>query len=300
MDITKEVTMFEVGGIGDIKLKAVRFPYYAVEDKQNGDFILYPYIEMDNGQPEVKLPYYMTGQEMLADLCNLYKSISEVSIDTALPVIINWCFTHIHPYYPPELMRKSPEWDWPEHWVNLLCGDTGIGAFSVIKMITELKELYITSIALFTMLTIQRGEIDEAKKLYYSNIGNESPGYDLFEHFLTEKQYKRSFILEDIGLSVPRFRMGLQYDENTQKLVFAPMIESVFDMAWYALSRAVAVNAPALNTWDGKLSITYCEACGKFFIKDGNRQKYCKDPECQSYRNRKKSKTYYTKKNGKL
>ena len=296
MDISKEVTMFEIGGIGDIKIKAVRFPFYEAKDRQNDDFILHPYID-NNGEPEVKLPFYLTGQEMLSDLLNLYKKINDMSIEAALPVIIKWCTTHIHPYYPPELMRKPPEWDWSTHWVNLEFDATGIGGFSVRDMIDELKELYITSIALFTMLAIQRGEIDQAKKLYYSNIGTESLGFDLFEHFSMEKQYTRAFLFEDIGLSVPRFQMGLQYDENAQRLVFAPMIESVFDMAWYAVSRVIAVNAPALNTWDGKQSITYCEACGNFFIKDGNRQKYCKDPECQAYRNRKKSKTYYAKKN---
>lgn len=39
-----------------------------------------------------------------------------------------------------------------------------------------------------------------------------------------------------------------------------------------------------------------CENCGKPFIRNGSRQKYCSNPECRNARNRKKAKTYYQRK----
>ena len=54
-----------------------------------------------------------------------------------------------------------------------------------------------------------------------------------------------------------------------------------------------AVNANALDGYGGKTNIAFCQACGKAFIKRGNRQKYCGPLECQSVRNKIKSKEYY-------
>jgi len=55
----------------------------------------------------------------------------------------------------------------------------------------------------------------------------------------------------------------------------------------------MAVNANALDDYGGKTNIAFCQACGKAFIKRGNRQKYCGTLECQSVRNKLKSKAYY-------
>ena len=58
-------------------------------------------------------------------------------------------------------------------------------------------------------------------------------------------------------------------------------------------ARFMAVNANALDDYGGKTNIAFCQACGKAFIKRGNRQKYCGTLECQSVRNKLKSKEYY-------
>ena len=39
-----------------------------------------------------------------------------------------------------------------------------------------------------------------------------------------------------------------------------------------------------------------CANCGKPFIKNGSRQKYCGNPECGNVRNRKKAQAYYQRK----
>jgi hypothetical protein len=67
----------------------------------------------------------------------------------------------------------------------------------------------------------------------------------------------------------------------------------VVDAAYFGLARFMAVNANALDDYGGKTNIAFCQACGKAFIKRGNRQKYCGTLECQSVRNKLKSKEYY-------
>ena len=66
------------------------------------------------------------------------------------------------------------------------------------------------------------------------------------------------------------------------------------DAAYFGLARFMAVNANALDDYGGKTNIAFCQACGKAFIKRGNRQKYCGTLECQSVRNKLKSKEYTT------
>lgn len=72
-----------------------------------------------------------------------------------------------------------------------------------------------------------------------------------------------------------------------------PAVKSVGDAARFRLARFMAVNANAPDDYGGKTNIAFCQACGKAFIKRGNRQKYCGTPECQSVRNRSKAKDYY-------
>lgn len=45
-----------------------------------------------------------------------------------------------------------------------------------------------------------------------------------------------------------------------------------------------------------RVGVATCECCGRLFIKNGNRQKYCDNPECKKERNRRKSRTAYHRK----
>ena len=61
-----------------------------------------------------------------------------------------------------------------------------------------------------------------------------------------------------------------------------PGFTSVFDAAYYALARFVATQPEVPTKEDGgKTPLGICESCGKIFFKNGNRQKYCDDPECK-------------------
>ena len=62
------------------------------------------------------------------------------------------------------------------------------------------------------------------------------------------------------------------------------------------LSDMVTKNAPKMDEVWHKQSVALCECCGKMFIKQGNRQKYCKDPLCQAERKNRKARDYYQRK----
>lgn len=90
--------------------------------------------------------------------------------------------------------------------------------------------------------------------------------------------------------------MELKYDRRTQQIRMEPVVNSVIDADYYALGRFAAINVGALDGYGGKTNIAFYQACGRAFIKRGNRQKYCGTDLCQSIRNNRKSSDYYYRK----
>ena len=71
---------------------------------------------------------------------------------------------------------------------------------------------------------------------------------------------------------------------------------SVFDAARFALSQYVSIPTDYPIAYADRVGVATCECCGRLFIKNGNRQKYCDNPECKKERNRRKSRTAYHRK----
>lgn len=88
-------------------------------------------------------------------------------------------------------------------------------------------------------------------------------------------------------------KLGL--DENGELKVM-PDFHSVFDAARFALSQYVSIPMDYPIAYAERVGIATCECCGRLFIKNGNRQKYCDNPECKKERNRRKSRTSYHRK----
>lgn len=103
---------------------------------------------------------------------------------------------------------------------------------------------------------------------------------------------------------IPAFRMTVQKDHKTGEVGMYADIDSVFDIAWLAFAKELSHVRPATDTSiDSDLlyssgSYICCLACGQYVKRRGPKQRYCDNPDCQSYRNRLKSKeAYYRKKN---
>ena len=89
--------------------------------------------------------------------------------------------------------------------------------------------------------------------------------------------------------------MKLGLDENGELKVM-PDFHSVFDAARFALSQYVSIPTDYPIAYADRVGVATCECCGRLFIKNGNRQKYCDNPEFKKERNRRKSRTAYHRK----
>lgn len=75
---TEMFTITEIGGVGEMVYKAVRFPECVPEyDHERKEDIIVPICTFFN-RPEAGTDYSITGQDLLVSLCNLYKKINEL------------------------------------------------------------------------------------------------------------------------------------------------------------------------------------------------------------------------------
>lgn len=57
------------------------------------------------GQPTSGTDYSITGQELLASLCNLYKKINAPDANERITDLVwDWCRNNIHPYYDGDIL----------------------------------------------------------------------------------------------------------------------------------------------------------------------------------------------------
>jgi hypothetical protein len=81
----------------------------------------------------------------------------------------------------------------------------------------------------------------------------------------------------------------MKFNVETNNFYIGPDLNSVFEIATYALIRWIASNAPNMEDTDTRKTLFICEACGKIGVKTGPRQKYCGTKECQDIRNARKT-----------
>lgn len=95
---------------------------------------------------------------------------------------------------------------------------------------------------------------------------------------------------------IPDFHMRLKVNPRNNQVVFAADVHSVFDIAWYTLARMIVDFGPPEEggqTRDLKEGILItCLHCGEAFIRDNNRQLYCKKDECQKAHNAARQRKY--------
>ena len=292
MNLNKELLDYEIGGIGDIKKYTLRFhSYYVIV--RDGEVTIYA--EYEVGNPPKVFNGYPSGQELLLELCNLYLEVKDKVAEEAACVIIRWCTENLHPYYfyneERDLIEEysSDEEMW-DMLVNVLSGYP----VYIDKMLPDLKRLYTDTMTIFALRHLIDGNFLEAQRVY--------DGVDVLEE---ENLIRRWFgsgklgqqkLCAEIISNLPKLSMELVFDDKTQQIRMEPVVNSAIDAAYFALSRFAAVNAGALDDYGGKTNIAFCQACGRAFIKRGNRQKYCGTMQCQSIRNNRKSSDYYYRK----
>ena len=161
----------------------------------------------------------------------------------------------------------------------------------VEDMVQDLEQLYIDTMTAFAIRSLMEGKAADAQRIYDGVCVPEQQNL-LREWYRTDSVHL-PLVLQRFVEKIAKLNMGLEYDLATGQIQLQPSVKSVVDAAYFGLARFMALNANALDDYGGKTNIAFCQACGKAFIKRGNRQKYCGTLECQSVRNKLKSKEYY-------
>lgn len=289
MNLNKELLDYEIGGIGDIKKYTLRFHSYYLKAR-DGEVTIYA--EYEPGNPPKVFNGYPSGQELLLELCNLHLEVKDKVAEEAACIIIRWCTENLHPYYFYNEERELIE-DYntdEEMWDALVNMLSGYPVY-IDKMLPDLKKLYTDTMTVFALRHLIEGNYLEAQRVY---DGVDVPEEEnLIRRWFGRGKLGQQKLCAEIISNLPKLSMELVFDDKTQQIRIEPVVNSAIDAAYFALSRFAAVNAGALDDYGGKTNIAFCQACGRAFIKRGNRQKYCGTMQCQSIRNNRKSSDYY-------
>lgn len=283
------LSIFDLGSLNENKKITAKFTKYEVDHRSDGTYIC---ALLEEGKlPEWQEGYGLDGQKLLLSLCNLYLEIENTDEWEACHHIISWCKANAFPYcseglkvheYDWELLQDSERW---ELWVNILNGYE----FTLERITADLKRLYEDMEILLHFYNV-KNDLESSRALPQNKRVQEYADISS----LTEMQLL--YRLDNFLSELPKFPLELTLDDVGEMKIL-PGFTSVFDAAYYALARFVATQPEVPTKEDGgKTPLGICESCGKIFFKNGNRQKYCDDPECKKERNRRKSRTAYLKK----
>lgn len=293
MELKKLLDDYEIGGIGDIKKHTLRFHSYRIGIVEG---MLTIFAEYTSGQFPTVYKGYPSGQELLIELCNLNLELRDKPLKECAEILIRWSLENIHPYYhygDDVAALEQVDNDADQYW-DMLVNVIECYSISVKDMVQDLERLYTDTMTLFAIRSLMEGKITDAQRIYGEvRVPDEK---NLLHAWYRADSVHRPLVLQDFIENIPKLKMGLEYDLPTGQIQLQPVVKSVVDAAYFGLARFMAVNANALDDYGGKTNIAFCQACGKAFIKRGNRQKYCGTLECQSVRNKLKSKEYYYRK----
>lgn len=296
MTIKDGLNLYKIGGIGEIKNKTARFHSYECVPRRNkeGDCLILAQVVKDN--PPVFKTGYPNGQKLLTDLCNLHFTVADKSITESAEIIVDWCIEHIHPYYfeEDELMRYESSGFFQARQVEFDINFLNYFSFSCLQMLKDLERLYISTITAFLYKHLMEGNAYKAKEQYAPLL--KAGTTDICAEWQNLSESERAETVDKFLQSLPVLKMGAQYSTEMKKVLFLPYVKSIFDSAYYELTRFISVDVGAASDTGGKTPIGVCKACSRIFVKNGNRQSYCDNLQCQSIRNSRKANTYYHRK----
>jgi len=299
------LSFVEIGGVGEMVYRAVRFPEYIPDYDDDGE-IIKPLFTGGHA-PVSGTDYSLTGQDLLVSLCNLYGKLNNPdSTESISDAVWDWCRNNIHPY-DIDLLCDMLE---SEKFAHITYRDIieKDATFSLKRFIKDLCDLG-TVFELYYILDNLKyeGNINNARNLYYEGRLRDSLAFlEIYSKYEDDKEY-RACVLEDYNDLIfkvidmfPDFRMRLKLDKKTGKVMFGADVQSVFDICWYTFSRIVADVAPPvdedLDYFESQGSILSCLACGKYFVRRSSRQLYCDSWDCQAERNRRNRRASYARK----
>lgn len=301
----ENLSFVEIGGVGEMIYRAVRFPEYIPDYDDDGE-IIKPLFTGGHA-PVSGTDYSLTGQDLLVSLCNLYGKLNNPdSTESISDAVWDWCRNNIHPYDVDNLYEMLES----EKFAHITYRDIiqNDATFSIKRFIKDLCDLGTVFELYFALYSLKYdGDVDYARNLYYEGrICGNLAFLERYAQYADDKEY-RTNVLKNYNDHIfqvidmfPDFRMRLKLDKKTGSVLFGADVQSVFDICWYTFSRIVADVAPPvdedLNYFESQGSILSCLACGKYFVRRSSRQLYCDSWDCQAERNRKNRRASYARK----
>lgn len=311
---------FSVGGIGDVRQSAFRFKHYRFDKVQNRIFPVYDLQDLATWNTE----YGISGQELLVSLLNLYDSINRPD-GSPLPYteqIMQWCTEYYHPSNYDEIMGQIAvlldEGNAKDGFETLNeLGNIGTSSlptivdylsdnydiaysasFDVDAFMEELNRLCDAFTCYLAMAANAREDGEAIENMVYKGKRYEFPGFLRYFVDLNGRYRGYTSLSEDAIWSFadmfPKMELKLQYIPEEGTTVIAPVVNSVFDTCWYALS-CMAAAAESEGYGRGRYRFIRCKCCNQLISAYGQ-QKYCQSAACQAFRNSQKMQTHRSKK----
>jgi hypothetical protein len=300
----------EIGGVGEMIYKAVRFPEYLPEyDYTSEQFVMVP-VFTGGHRVTADTDYSITGQGLLSSLCNLYQKINDPKGDEPIANLLwDWCRNNIQPYNINELCKELETRD----FLDIVSDDNlkRLATFALEDFISDLCKLGSVFEYYYALQRIKYyHDAQIGRELYYEGRCRDSvPHLEKYRKYTDDDEYVRNVVndyderMSEVMDMFPAFRLRLMRNSKTDKIEMGAEIDSVFDIAWYAFARMVAYVAPPadadLNYMYSQGSILTCMACGEYFVRHSSNQRYCDNPNCQAERKNRKARAYYLRKKAK-
>lgn len=304
-------TFTEIGGVGEMVYKAVRFPEYVPEyNHAIKDTEIKPLFSF-SVRPTSGTDYSITGQDLLASLCNLYKRMNAPdSVESATDLVWIWCRNNIHPYNIDSLCEELESEDFRNaYFFDFLQQQSIFGVGDFISDLCKLGKAFEYYDVLYKVR--YNHNVSAGRKLYYEGkICDSLPFLEKYRRFTDDTEYLKHFntnydeLVFNLFEMFPDFKLRLKQNSKTHKAEMCAEIHSVFDIAWYTFARMVADVAPPadadLNYMYSQGSVLTCMCCGEYFVRHSSRQRYCDNPDCKAERNNRKARAYYKRKKAEI
>lgn len=300
MKVHDWLAICDIGGLGEPAISATRFYTYYLEVNQGFAPLLIPECEIDDPPGEIQ-KYYLNGQQLLISLYNLYEDILPYEDDPVISGkrVIHWCSRHAHPYDIRKIRDSIPNMadfaEPPDSFVSLRSwyeqksqALRDLARINLYSFCSDLRGLYERTKTYAALTQAGQGDFKMLEQVSRQVLHHRSENNEIAGLVMAKGEVTADF-MDRYARSVPGVDVALHYDHSQAGFYLAPRLDSVFAIANYALLRMMATNAPNLDFSDSKTAVSFCESCGKMFVKTGNRQKVCSNEECQKARNARKA-----------
>lgn len=165
MDLKRELTDYEIGGIGDIKKHTLRFHSYRI-GTMDGKLTIFA--EYTPGQFPKVYRSYPSGQELLIELCNLNLELRNKPLEKCARILIRWSLENIHPYYfyGDDVAYLEMNNDDPNGFWDCMVNRLESYRVFVEDMVQDLEQLYTDTMTAFAIRSLMEGKAADAQRIY--------------------------------------------------------------------------------------------------------------------------------------